>query len=162
MHLHRELCNRGTLHIIARERVLLPAWREAGYKELAVDALVPHAQFKRCLADLMVAAPARRPEFLAVLDALIEAASLQRDADEEQILPAMRKALDADARRGVLDEIDRLYALSERHDDMTIEAALDADAASAPGVGLLHDAKLVLGSIGAPAQDAGFKTRERR
>jgi len=54
LQLFRELCNRAVLHILSRERVLLPAWRRVRWKMFPLASFKAHVQFKRFLAELVV------------------------------------------------------------------------------------------------------------
>jgi hypothetical protein len=139
--LYRDLCNRATLHVVARERILLPAWAREGYRELRLDAMVPHGEFKRRLADLMVTAPRATSQFRAALDAFVAAAKAQQQADEEILVPGLRQAIDLDARRLVMEDIDRLYSLGG--------SAAPTAPEPAPAVAreLLQEARVVLSSL---------------
>lgn len=139
--LYRELCNCATLHVLARERFVLPAWGRAHYNGLQIDALIPHAEFKRRLAELMVRKP-HDPEFLTALTTFEQAVRSQQRADEELVLPALQAAVELDERRFLMNDIDRLYSLGA-----AANAPDDPDAARS-GIGLLEDAEIVLSSLG--------------
>jgi hypothetical protein len=138
--LHRELCNCATLHVLARERFLLPAWARAGYKDLRLDTLAPHVEFKRHLAELMVAKPSEAASFQAVLEAFVIAARTQREVDEKLLVPALQRTVDLAERRFVMNDIDHLYGLVGR-------SVADLDEATLTGAGLLEDARIVLRSL---------------
>jgi len=106
--LYREVCNRATLHVLARERVLLPAWRRAGWKELPSDALAAHMNFKRSLAELMVHPPGK-PGFRLALEAFVAAVEQHRQQDEQRLMPALRNAMDLDERRALCNDIEVLF-----------------------------------------------------
>ena len=142
--LHRQLCGRGALHVQARERVLLPAWRQAGWKDLPAHALEAHVRFKRSLAQLIVSPPGS-PEFAGSVAAFLRAARAQRERDETVLVPAVRAAMLLADRRSVFDEIEQLYDAYQPGAD-TEPVLPDKPAAKA----LVEEAELVLGALAAP------------
>jgi hypothetical protein len=145
--LHRQLCGRGALHVQARERVLLPAWRRAGWKELPAHALETHVWFKRCLAQLIVSPPGS-PDFAGSVAAFLRAARAQRERDESVLVPAVRSALQLADRRSVFAEIEQLYDSYQPGADT--EPMLPD---KPPAQALVEEAELVLSAL-APRQTA--------
>jgi hypothetical protein len=147
--LHRQLCGRGALHVQARERVLLPAWQRAGWKDLPANALEAHVWFKRTLAQLMVAPPGS-PDFAGSVAAFLRAARAQRDRDETVLVPAVRAAMQLADRRSVFDEIEQLYDSYQPGADT--EPVLPD---KPPAQALVEEAELVLNALAArPPQTA--------
>ena len=139
--LHRQLCGRGALHVQARERVLLPAWRRVGWRELPAHALEAHVWFKRCLAQLIVSPPGSA-EFAGSVAAFLRAARAQRDRDENVLVPAVRAAMQLSERRTVFEEIEQLYD-SYRPGPDTEPLLPDKPPAQA----LVEEAELVLNAL---------------
>ena len=146
-HFYRQLCNRASLHVLARERLVLPAWRRAGWKHLASDGLRAYVDFKRALAELLVAPPGQ-PGFAGALAAFLRAVAAQKREDERQLVPALRKGLDLTDRRTVFNEVEALYDSDEPGADAA-EALPAGD--GPPGRALVEEAELVLSSLAAGA-----------
>jgi len=139
---HRELCNRASLHVVSRERFVLPAWQRAGWKNLSSDTLVAYVNFKRALAELLVCPPGK-PGFAAALHGFLQAVAQQRIEDEQVLMPALRKALDVADRRTVFNDIEALYE--------NAPVRTDEPASPEPGQlsvhALLDEAQVVLSSL---------------
>jgi hypothetical protein len=104
----RQLCNLAALHVQARDRLLLPAWQRAGWKELSSDGLLAHVRFKRALAELVVSPPGK-PAFAGALTRFMRAVGDQREADEYLLLPGLRGGLELAERRALFNDIEVFY-----------------------------------------------------
>jgi hypothetical protein len=140
-HFYRQLCNRGSLHVLARERFLLPAWRKAGWKNLSSECLAAHFQFKHALADLLVSPPGK-PRYAGCLAAFMRAAKVQHDLDEKVLVPSLREGVPLHERRLVFNDIDTLYAT---HDGAEHAPPVSPDAT--PWQSLMEEAHVVLSSL---------------
>jgi hypothetical protein len=104
----RELSNRAVLHVLSRERLLLPAWRRARWKDLPLDALVAHVRFKQALASLLVRNPLEEgyDEALASFARHVEQLHL---IDRDRLIPLLRGAFDIHQRRELCNDVELLF-----------------------------------------------------
>ncbi len=142
MRWYRELCNRASLHVVSRERFVLPAWQRAGWRNLSSDTLVAYVNFKRALAELLVCPPGK-PGFAAALHGFLQAVAQQRTEDEQVLMPALRKALDVTDRRTVFNDIEALYENAPVQTDVPASP----EPGQPPVQALLDEAQVVLSSL---------------
>lgn len=137
----RELSNVAVLHVLSRERVLLPAWRRARWKDLPYEALAAHVELKRALAELMVSRP-HSTSFDAAVAAFAAAVERQVATDRKRLVPALRRAFDVRDRRELFNDIEVLFEAGEppRANELLI-------ATEAPPRELIEDAEIVLSSL---------------
>jgi len=103
-----DLANRAVLHVLSRERVLLPAWRHVRWKDLPLDAMTGHVRFKQALADLLVRPPTADGHAQA-LARFAEHVEQQRHLDQHRLVPVMRDAMDIDLRRQLCNDVELLF-----------------------------------------------------
>ncbi len=151
LQLFRELCNRAVLHVLSRERVLLPAWRRARWKEFPLASFQAHVRFKRSLAELVVRPPSADGHF-AAMDAFADQVNHQRVLDSEFLVPLLRSAMDVPQRRDLCNDMELLFEADRAVDDMSL--CIDTSPRD-----LVHEAALVLSSL-APHRD--FKPESSR
>jgi len=137
--LFRELCNRAVLHILSRERVLLPAWRRIGWKKFPLASFRAHVQFKRHLAELVVRPPSAQGHSDA-LDAFASHVELQRALDDECLVPLLRSAMDVPQRRDLCNDMELLFTADRAAGD--ISPRIDASPRD-----LVREAEIVLSSL---------------
>lgn len=135
----RELSNRAVLHVLARERLLLPAWREAQWKDLPSDALAAHFVFKRALAELLVLQPGAAA-FQEALAAFAAAIRQQKKLDRGRLVPALRRAMALDRRRVLCNDIELFF-------DAGAPPAAASPGASSSLHELVEEAEIVLSSL---------------
>ncbi|MED5621931.1 hypothetical protein [Ideonella sp. BN130291] len=127
------------MHVLARERFLLPAWRKVGWKDLSSECLAAHFDFKRALADMLVSPPGK-PQYVGHLAAFMRATAVQRDIDQRILVPSLRTALPLAERRLVFNDIELLYA------SHTADGPPQRSEAS-PWHDLVNEAQVVLSSL---------------
>jgi hypothetical protein len=135
----RELCDGAVLHILSRERVLLPAWRRVGWKKFPLASFRAHVQFKRRLADLVVRPPSVEGHSDA-LDAFASHVEHQRALDDECLVPSLRCAMDVPQRRDVCNDMELLFG----SDRVAANVPVRIDASPRE---LVHEAQVVLSSL---------------
>jgi len=135
----RELTNRAVLHVLSRERLLLPAWRRARRHDVPSDALAAHARFKQALADLVVLQPGELG-FADALAALARQVECLRSLDHGRLIPTLRHAMDVDERRELFNDIELMFETGSPPVLRTSRAE------QSPGE-LIREAKVVLSSI---------------
>jgi len=153
--LFREICDRAVLHVLSRERVLLPAWRRARWKEFPLASFAAHARFKRALADLLVHPPAADGH-AAALEAFSHQVERQRALDGDCLIPRLRSAMDVPQRRELCNDIELLFDADQRSG----HPSLHFDASPRE---LVQEAAVVLSSLarhrhverGMPARQGG-------
>jgi hypothetical protein len=140
----RELRDRAAAHFQVREQIVLPALQRGGWKGLNNEALAAHVELKRLLAALCICEPGHG-DFTRLLRNFRSALEQQRLADKEWIVPSLRRSTGETERRRLCEEIERLHeALVPPR-----EHYLGVAEHRKPGVAVLQDAAIVLGSIGA-------------
>lgn len=144
LQLFRELCNRSVLHVLSRERVLLPAWRRARWKDFPLASFHAHVRFKRVLAELVVRPPSAHGHS-AAMDAFADQVNQQRVLDSELLVPLLRSAMDVPQRRDLCNDIELLFEADRAADDMSLR--VDTSPRD-----LVHEAEIVLSSL-APNRD---------
>lgn len=104
----RELSNRAVLHVISRERILLPAWRRARWRGLPLDAMTAHVRLKQALAELVVLRPTddRFADALAEFAAHVEA---QQALDHQKLIPVLRDVMEVHERRELCNDMELLF-----------------------------------------------------
>jgi len=140
-----ELCDGAVLHILSRERVLLPAWRRVGWKKFPLASFRAHVQFKRRLADLVVRPPSVAGHTDA-LDAFASHVEHQRALDDECLVPSLRCAMDLPQRRDVCNDMELLFGSGRVADDMPSRIGVSPHE-------LVHEAQVVLSSL-APRRES--------
>lgn len=103
-----DLSNRAVLHVLSRERVLLPAWRHVRWKDLPLDAMRGHVRFKQALADLLVRPPSSDGHAQA-LSTFAEHVEQQRLLDQHRLVPVLRDAMDLEQRRELCNDVELLF-----------------------------------------------------
>ena len=146
LQLFRELCNRAVLHILSRERVLLPAWRRVRWRMFPLASFKAHVQFKRFLAELVVRPPPAEGHADA-LDAFAGHVEHQRVLDNEYLVPLMRSAMDVPQRRDLCNDMELLFHADRVAGDLSFR--IDASPRD-----LVHEAEIVLSSL-APHHEVG-------
>lgn len=135
----RDLCNRAVLHVLSRERLLLPAWRRAKWREFPLASFQAHARFKHALAELVVRPPSAEGHFSA-LEAFADQVKRQRALDNECLVPLLRSAMDVPQRRDLCNDMELLFEADSAADDMALR--LDTSPRD-----LVHEAEIVLSSL---------------
>ncbi|HEY9028820.1 MAG TPA: hypothetical protein VIP05_31315 [Burkholderiaceae bacterium] len=103
-----DLSNRAVLHVLSRERVLLPAWRQIRWKDLPLDAMAGHVRFKQALADLLVRPPSAEGHAEA-LGRFAQHVEQQRELDQHRLVPVLRGAMDIEQRRALCNDVELLF-----------------------------------------------------
>jgi len=108
LRLFGDLANRAVLHVLSRERVLLPAWRHVRWKDLPLDAMTAHVRFKQALAELLVRPPSSDGHAQA-LSAFAEHVEQQHRLDQHRLVPVLRDAMDLEQRRALCNDVELLF-----------------------------------------------------
>lgn len=135
----RDLCNKAVLHVLSRERVLLPAWRRAKWKEFPLASFQAHVRLKRALAELVVRPPAAEGHS-AAMTAFADLVNHQRVIDSEILVPLLRSAMDVPQRRDVCNDLELLFEADRVVDELSL--CIDTSSHN-----LVHEAELVLSSL---------------
>jgi hypothetical protein len=135
-----DLSNRAVLHVLSRERVLLPAWRHVRWKDLPLDAMRGHVRFKQALADLLVRPPSAdgHAQALCAFEAHVEQ---QRLLDQHRLVPVLRDAMDIELRRELCNDVELLFETGSP----PMREPIFGDASPRE---LIAEAEIVLSSLG--------------
>lgn len=139
--LFRELCDRAALHIHAREHILMPVIRRAGWRGVCSETLVAHVEFKRRLADLVVQTE-EGPRFLEALQALEEAVERQMVEDEIGFVPTLRAVTDLSERRALCHDMELMYQRMSSYEAPWRDTGMES-----PWASLREEAAIVLSSL---------------
>ncbi|HEY8976466.1 MAG TPA: hypothetical protein VIN75_19780 [Burkholderiaceae bacterium] len=141
LRLFGDLANRAVLHVLSRERVLLPAWRHIRWKDLPLDAMTGHVRFKQALAELLVRPPSSDGHAQA-LAAFAEHVEQQHLLDQHRLVPVLRDAMDIEQRRALCNDVELLFETgSPPMRELTAGVASPKD--------LVAEAEIVLSSLAA-------------
>jgi hypothetical protein len=141
-HLFDEFAKALGGHLRAVDEAILPALRQCGWRDVSSAVLVGHSHLKHQLAVLLVL-KARPGDFDRALFAFFPRLADQQHREAVQIVPVLRKLLDAEARAALGVQVTAHFSLM-----------FDADAAhqwsSEPAHDLVDEARIVFGSFPGP------------
>lgn len=135
----RRLCDRAGLHVLSRERFLLPAWRQVKWRDFPFASFRAHVCLKRALAELMVRPPSANGHS-AALEAFAVQVKRQRALDCDYLIARLRGALDVQQRRDLCNDIELLFET----DRTSTDGLMNLDASPRD---LMWDAQVVLSSL---------------
>jgi len=134
-----DLSNRAVLHVLSRERVLLPAWRHVRWKDIPLDAMSGHVRFKQALADLLVRPPSADGH-AAALSVFAQHVERQRALDTRRLIPTLRDVMDVHLRRQLCNDVELLFETGSP----PMREAVIGDASPQA---LIREAEIVLSSL---------------
>lgn len=133
-------------HLSAFRKVVHPALRSAGWKDVPSDLLVGHAKLTHAFADLLTINP-QSASFAEHLGDLLDAMDQLLERERAELLPLLEANLDESERIGLSMDVDP-YLVSSDEDDVAL-------ASRWPLSEMMDEARLLLGGLAAlyPAAD---------
>lgn len=125
-------------HLSAMRKVVYPALRSAGWKDVPSDLLVGHAKLTHAFAELLTIKP-QSGSFAEQLGDLLDAMDQVLERERIDLLPLLQSNLDESERLGLSLDVDP-YLISSDEDDVAL-------AGHGPLSEMMDEARLLLGGL---------------